>query len=567
MIDCHFHVWTQDVSTPEKRAQRAEQFRREAEVLGIDRTCLIGELGDSVEECRENNLAVAAFVDEHPDLFYGWARVDPAWGDAAVEEFRRAVEEDGLVGLKHHFLGTEINITDPVFFPLAEAAVELDVPVIAHVMQNEEPYPTERPSEARSEDVVELANRYPDLKLISAHISAGGNWEYRIKNIADHENVYLDISGSNCEVGQIEMAVDYLGVGRLLFGTDTWLSVCAGKLDGADLPAEEKAAIAYNFESLLRDGVANRLEPDELEARIKRSRRRFESLEEPREETIVDANAYVGRWPFHPFDASAEGLLETMDRKGVDKAVVSSLGSVFYRDPQHGNQELARDIEGHKERLIPFATIDPTFPGWEDDLRHCVRDLGMRGVRLLPAYHDYEIDAPEAEKLLRACADLDVPAMLVPALEDQRGRHPRIFLRHFEGIGQATHWRGNEGKIDDVIDLLLAVPEADVIVAGAWADGARIIRETTTVDRRDVWLNNAIRTGETLLVIDDLFCYWTQTQGRRIVDEIGIDHLVMGPQLPFKVFESYYNYTQHLPVGEAEKDRVRSENVLALLES
>ncbi|MCU4751198.1 amidohydrolase family protein [Halobacteria archaeon AArc-curdl1] len=566
MIDCHFHVWTQDVSTAAARADRAEQFREEASVLGIDRTTLIGELGDTVDACRENNRTIAAFVEEHPDLFYGWARAHPEWGDDAVAEFKRAVTEDGLVGLKHHFLGTEINITDTEFAPLAEAAVELDVPIIAHVMQNEEPYPTERPSEARSEDVASLASRYPDLKLISGHISAGGNWEHRIKRIADHENVYLDLSGSNCEVGQIEMAADVLGVDRLLFGTDTWLSVCAGKLDGADLPASDKAQIAYNFENLLHEGVENRLSLVEREERIDAARERFEAFDRPREETIVDVNAYVGRWPFHPFDASSEGLLEVMDRKGVDKAIVSSLGSVFYRDPQHGNRELVRDIDGHEDRLLPFTTINPTFPGWEDDLRHCVEEWGMHGVRLLPAYHDYEINAPEAKDLLRACADLEVPAMLVAALEDQRGRHPRVELRHFEGIGQSRMWRQDEGKIDDVIDLLLEVPETDVIVADTWTGGYRIIKETTTVNRRDVRLQNKVRTGQTFVVIDDLFCYWTQMQGRQIVDGIGVDHLVMGPQLPFMTFESTYNYTKHLPASEAEKDRVRSGNVIELLD-
>ncbi|MFP9190137.1 amidohydrolase family protein [Natrialbaceae archaeon A-CW1-1] len=566
MIDCHFHVWTQDVSTPKKRAERAEQFRREADVLGIDRTCLIGEIGDTVDACKEHNRTVAKFVEEHPDLFYGWARIHPALGEQSVAEFRRAVEEDGLVGLKHHFLGTEINITDPEFAPLVEAAIDMDVPIISHVMQNEEPYPSERPSEARSEDVVELATQYPDLTLISGHISAGGNWEYRIKNIAPHDNVYLDLSGSNCEVGQLELAAEYLGVDRLLFGTDTWLSVCAGKLDAANLPPAERATIAYNFEHLLHDGVENRLSDDERERRIEQKTDRFAALDEPYEEEIVDANAYIGRWPFHPFDASAEDLLETMDRNGVDRAVVSSLEALFYRDPQHGNHELVDDIQGHGDRLIPFATIDPTFPSWEADLRHCVEELGMRGVRLFPAYHDYEIDAPESKALLRHCVDLDVPAMIVPALEDQRGRHPRVELRHFEGMGQAKHWRANEGKIDELIDLLLAVPEADVVVAGAWSAGARIIRETTTVNRQDVRLHNAIRSGRTLLIIDDLFCYWTQTQGRDIVEGIGTDHLVMGPKLPLKYFESFYNYTKHLPVTETEKNRVRSENVLELLD-
>ena len=40
----------------------------------------------------------------------------------------------------------------------------------------------------------------------------------------------------------------------------------------------------------------------------------------------------------------------------------------------------------------------------------------------------------------------------------------------------------------------------------------------------------------------------------------------MGPQLPMKYFESFYNYTKHLPTSEAAKDRVRSENLLAVLD-
>lgn len=566
MIDCHFHLWTQDVSTPEKRAERADQVRRETERLGIDKVSLIGELGDSVSETREHNQTVATFVEEYPDLFYGWARAHPERGASAVKEFRRAVQEDGLIGLKHHFVGSEVNITDSEFEPFAEAAVEMDVPIISHVAQLVEPYPSERPSEARSDDVVELATQFPDLTFISAHISSGGNWEYRIKNIADYDNIFLDLSGSNCEVGQIEMAVEYLGPDRLLFGTDTWLSVCAGKLDGADVPADSKAEIAYNFEHLLHEGVENRLTKAERESRMANAKERFEKVAEPRDEFIIDANAYVGRWPFRTFDASASGLLDVMDTKGVDKAVVSSLESIFYRDPQHGNRELLEEISGHRDRLIPFATINPTFPTWKEDLQECVNEFGMEGVRLLPAYHDYEIDAPETEEVLRVCGELDVPAMMVAALEDQRGRHPRFELKHFEGIGRQESWREEEGYIDELVELLLAVPETDIIVANTWNGGAEIIEKTTTIDRKDTQLNNTVRSGATLLTIDDLFCFWTHTQGKEIVDEIGIEHLIMGPQLPFKTFESYYNYTKHLPVSETKKDRVRSGNIMDIID-
>jgi predicted TIM-barrel fold metal-dependent hydrolase len=563
MIDCHLHLWTEDESTPEKRAERAEQLRKEMELQGVEKIALIGEVGNTIEECRKHNRTVAKYVEEYPDLFYGWARVDPRLGEEAVEEFRRAVQEDGLVGLKHHFTTTPVNISDEAFFPLAEAAVDMDVPLIAHVMQRLEKDKEDwDDSEAYTEDVVELAERYPDLKLISAHIVAGGDPEYRIKNVADVENVILDISGSYCESGAIEMAAEYLGPDRLVFGTDTWFQPGVGKLEGLDLSPETKADIAYNFENLLVDNVPNRYTEDELAERKAAARERFADLAEPREETIVDANAYVGNWPFRPLDASPGALVDRMDRKGVDKAVVSSFDALFYRNCHEANRELAADIEGYEDRLIPFATINPTYTAWRKDLRESVESLGMQGVRLFPCYHDYDLDQPEVVELLTICAELDVPVMIVGPLQDQRQRHPRTSLRGYEDDG-TKHF--TDDHVDDLIDLLESAPEADVVVGGLWDKAPRVYNETCVSTRSGVRLDNGVRSGRTLFVLDDLSYYFSH-QGEELVEEVGVDHLVTGPRLPLHIFDAFYKYTETLPVSEDERDRVRSENILSLLD-
>jgi predicted TIM-barrel fold metal-dependent hydrolase len=561
MIDCHLHLWTEDESTPEKRAERADQLRREMERHGVDRIALIGEVGTTVEECRRYNEIVAKYVEEYPDLFYGWARVDPRLGEAAVEEFRRAVEEDGLVGLKHHFWTTPVNISDPEFYPLAEAAVDMDVPVIAHVMQRlEEDY--RDPSEAFTEDVVELAESFPDLKLISAHIVAGGDAEYRIKNVEDVDNVILDISGSNCESGPVEMAAERLGTDRLVLGTDTWFQPGVGKLEGLDLSPAERTEIAYNFENLLADDVPNRYSEDELAERKAQTTERFEALDRPRGETIVDANAYVGNWPFRSLDASPAALVDRMDEKGVDRAVVSSLDGLFYRNCHEANRELSENVVGYEDRLIPFATINPTYAAWRKDLREAVEELGMRGVRLFPCYHDYDLDQSEVKALLDECADLDVPVMIVAVLQDQRQRHPRVQLRGYEDGGTRAF---TDDHVDDLIELLGACPETDVVVANLWNNATRVYEETCVSKPSGVRLDNEVRSGRTLFVIDDLFYYFGH-QGEQLVEEIGTNHLVTGPRLPFHVFEAYYKYTDNLPVDEAAKDRVRAGNVLDLVE-
>src|SRR3984957_21009713 len=48
------------------------------------------------------NDFVAGCVNAHPDVFLGFASVDPLQGDAAVAELERAVRELGLRGLKLH---------------------------------------------------------------------------------------------------------------------------------------------------------------------------------------------------------------------------------------------------------------------------------------------------------------------------------------------------------------------------------------------------------------------------------------------------------------------------------
>jgi uncharacterized protein len=48
-------------------------------------------------------------------------------------------------------------------------------------------------------------------------------------------------------------------------------------------------------------------------------------------------------------------------------------------------------------RLIPFLSVDPTQPGWQDEMRDGHERLGMRGIKLLPMYagffpHDGMLD-------------------------------------------------------------------------------------------------------------------------------------------------------------------------------
>ena len=116
---------------------------------------------------------------------------------------------------------------------------------------------------------------------------------------------------------------------------------------------------------------------------------------------LVDLNCYLGEWPFRRYPCTTvDRLLARMDTLRIERAAVSRLENVFFKDCLVGNRELAALIAPHTERLTPFYTINPAFPGWEDDLRLCQEELGLApgagGIQLHPNYHAYDLAGREA---------------------------------------------------------------------------------------------------------------------------------------------------------------------------
>ena len=78
------------------------------------------------------------------------------------------------------------------------------------------------------------SRRYPEARLICAHICGGGDWEWTIKALRHAPSVYLDTSGSVTDDGVVNMAARTLGVDRLLFGCDMSLTAGVGRIRAAD---------------------------------------------------------------------------------------------------------------------------------------------------------------------------------------------------------------------------------------------------------------------------------------------------------------------------------------------
>ena len=139
---------------------------------------------------------------------------------------------------------------------------------------------------------------------------------------------------------------------------------------------------------------------------------------------LIDINTYIGHWAFRRLpNNTAEALVRQMDAHGIDWAVVASTHGILYKSAHSANEELAEQARPFRDRLLPFATLNPTYPGWREDLRRCAEDLGLRGIRLFPQYHGYELADPVSLELIDAATELGWVVQVPMRVVDRRQRH------------------------------------------------------------------------------------------------------------------------------------------------
>ncbi len=146
------------------------------------------------------NDFVADAMRADPDVFIGFASVDPWAGKKAVDEVKRAVEELGLRGFKFHPASQAFYPNDRRFYPIYEAIARYDLPMLFHTgttgigaglpgggglkLGGCRPIPY----------MDDVAADFPDTNMILAHPS--WPWQDESLAMAVHKpNVYIDLSG------------------------------------------------------------------------------------------------------------------------------------------------------------------------------------------------------------------------------------------------------------------------------------------------------------------------------------------------------------------------------------
>ena len=245
LIDSHAHVM---YSAPgaDDTAQRAMDaaYVEAADALGIDVlvvSCPMVPKPTPPDIFRHANDLVLEAMQTWPGKIWLTTYVNPGWTRAALAEIDRTIAAtEDMVAVK---LLRDYSCADPVCFPVVEKCIELGLVIIIHQGRHTKLPPSYPYPKVDAGDVVELARRYPEAKIIADHISGGGDWEWTIKTLAEAPNVSQEISGSQFDEGCLEMMLEYLGVERMVFACDCSMSSSVGKFRALPCSDEEKEQI------------------------------------------------------------------------------------------------------------------------------------------------------------------------------------------------------------------------------------------------------------------------------------------------------------------------------------
>jgi predicted TIM-barrel fold metal-dependent hydrolase len=253
---------------------------------------------------------------------------------------------------------------------------------------------------------------------------------------------------------------------------------------------------------------------------------------------IIDSNVYLGSWPFRhfPWPETAQRVRKLRD-SGVTQAWVGSFDGLLHKDLASVNARLAAECRRHGDGfLVPFGSVNPRLPDWEEELRRCQEVHQMPGIRLHPGHHGYRLSDAVCTRLLEQASRRRLLVQLVVKMEDERTQHPLMRV-------PAVDTRPLPGLLAELREL-------------------RLILLNGLGDLRGDELVTVVRSGQVFVEIAML-----EGVGgvARLVQSLGSEKLLFGSHFPFFCWEAAALKLREADLRDTDLQAIQSGNARHLL--
>ncbi len=253
----------------------------------------------------------------------------------------------------------------------------------------------------------------------------------------------------------------------------------------------------------------------------------------------VDTNVYLSRWPFRrlPGDEPRD-LVAKLEEHNVKQAWAGSFDALLHEDLAAANARLneACDADG-EGRLLPFGSVNPTLPDWQEDLRRCYEDHKRRGIRLHPNYHGYQLNDPRFAELAGLAAERGLIVQIALNMEDTRTQHPLV--------------RAVEVETAPLLAVVRKTP------------GLRLVIQNRKREPSGKLLGRLSYSGE---VYFDFAMLEGVSGINGLLEGVPEDRVLFGSYFPFFYFESALLKVKEAGLSESQQKAILADNARLVLE-
>ncbi len=229
-------------------------------------------------------------------------------------------------------------------------------------------------------------------------------------------------------------------------------------------------------------------------------------------------------------DGTIKGLLTSMGAAGVELSIICSIAT----KPDQAGPILDWSKLVRSERLLPLPSVHPRSPDPAQWIQAFAKE-GFPGIKLHPMYQEFYIDAPELDPIYAACRDCGLFIEMHCGYDiaypgDDRAAPARLrrALDRFPGMKLVATHMGGWKCWDEVNECLTGGP--------AWM--------------------------ETSFSME----YLSPEAMAQMITRHGADRVMLGSDWPWATQAREFELLSRLPLTDAQKRGIASENARRLLQ-